>query len=67
MDLSTLFIGFFDWSALKMSASPLGNSDTFRWDLLCNLILGSFRGGPVKKTPCMKYLLPFAKLTKAEV
>ena len=44
---------FFYWSALKwQSARPLGNSELFRRDLLCNLTLGTFRGRPVKKTPC---------------
>ena len=46
---------FFGWSALKMSARPLGNSDTWNFfDGVYNVIwhLVIFKGGPVKKPPC---------------
>ena len=46
---------FFYWSALKMTKCQtlrkFWHLELFRWDLLCNLTLRTFRGGPVKKHP----------------
>ena len=45
---------FFYWSAQK-TCQTLRKFWHFWWDLLCNLTLRSFRGGPVKKTTLYIY------------
>ena len=44
---------FFQWSSQKCkSLRKFWYLELFWWDLLCNLTLRTFRGTPVKKTPC---------------
>ena len=58
-DLFLLYIQgvFFNWCPPKnykfFSASKFWHLELFWWDLLCNLTLKTFRGAPVKKTPCI--------------
>ena len=51
------------------SVSKFWRLELFRLDLLCNLTLGNFRGGAIKKPPCMLfryslYQVPFTKPAK---
>ena len=55
---------FLIWCSLKsqvFSVSKFWHLELFWWDLLCNLTLRTFRGAPVKKTPCMSRPRPSLK------